>query len=181
MNPMLRTGAEFLRFLGCTKLTGREGRFPHLGRLRALSKSRKPVSVRFEYKASWGQHSEASRGAFWDQARYPFPSVRFLDPTPEDGPEPLTHYLTVSGDERRAILTTASVVDAAAKSWLRERVGVDEDHTFTLFRAASVDNWNPKVLFYVKHPEGWVPDPDNVWEQPKPVLDDPDEFLKSLG
>lgn len=168
MNPTLKAASEFLESIGCVFIVPDET--THV--LRGTYKNNKITAV-VQAKAEWGTDKPTNTGHNWSDDRYPYASVQFRIPTDPEVLATATHYILVSGDSRHCVLTPKSVVDAATKAWAKNDNGY--------VQVSNVENWTPKVVFFVYQHGDWMRDPANVWEKPKPVSMDPNEFLASLG
>ena len=172
MEPFIRAAGGFLKSIGFADLTYQASGVPAVARFKG-SYNGTPMSCRVQLKAEWGTDHKTSIGTNWNEGRYPFKSVQFVMPTPEEGETAYTHFMIVSGDATRIVITPKAIVEAAPKGWLR----VESQYVQT----AVVDNWTPKVGFFRRNDKGWEKDTDNIWKEPVKGPMDREEFDRMLG
>ena len=183
MNESIRVAGHFLKQYGCTNIRAKSDN-EIFGVVAADYKERK-LNMRVQLKPEWGMDIPTNCGTNWADARYPYGSVQLILPPPEAGPDESTHYLLIACDLKRVFFCPRTVVDEANRGWLNldkdemKRYGVGVSSVST----AIVPNWTPRAVFFSRSTLAdieWKKDPHNVWEQPKVVPMNVDEFLASL-
>lgn len=172
MELTIKGAGTFMKHLGCEGIRYQRSSDQNAARFTA-TRSGTQLAFFVQTKEEWGQDIETGAGTNWSDDKYPFACVQFLLPTPDTHFGDNTHFVLVSKDGERLILTTSSIISEANKGWITDSSG---RHAMT----ALVPCWEPKLFFFKRHGDKWEKDGANIWTKPSEVSMDPDEFLASL-
>lgn len=165
---------DFFEFFECKDIEVNASVIENFSRLTASHKDTK-IIVWSQANLKWGTDEATFVNTKWDDERFPYRAVSIVLPNKDR--ESYTHFVLFSHEGMRACLIPASCLENATNG----KAQIAHNGNKIDAETALVENWTPKVTFFIKSDGQWQKDQNNIWKKPQIIPDDPMEYLNLLS